>query len=302
MAIINKNLFYFSLLFVAVLCFALHGVKSVEISCNVNAENECVFDQDVTLDEKEDIKITNSDKVLESTTTIVMKAPLKMKVIPTVIFQKFTHLKSLTIKEVGLTTITSDRFVNAKTLTDLHIENNNIGNLKSNSFATAKNLQKLDLSENQITKIEEGAFEGLNELTTLNLNSNKVVNLDLTQFAKIPKLDYLVAAMMDFTFTGTFNSDEVAKIVALNSTVTRLDLSNNPIDSTDLWRRLSIFPNVETAYFTGAKITHVDHMDEFKKLLPHLTNLVMDENPFDSKWLMEAKTYFAKEGVKFTDL
>lgn len=288
-------------MFVAVLCSTLHYVNSVEISCHVNADNQCVFEQDLVWDGKEEFKITNSDKLVELTTDIVLQAPFKTKVIPTAIFVKFPNLKSLVIKEVGLDTISSDDFVNAKKLTHLHIEKNNIGTLKPNSFSAAKNLLDLDLSENQITKIEEGAFEGLNELTKLDLFSNKVVDLDITQFAKFPKLTYLIVTNMDFTFSGAFNSDEAAKIVALNSTITKLDLSNNPIDSTDLWRRISIFPNLETAFFTATKITHIDHMDEFKKLLPHLVDLTMDENPFETKWLEEAKTFFNKAEVNFRD-
>lgn len=286
-------------MFVAVLCLTVHNVYSVEVSCHVNAENQCVFEQNEAWDGKEEYKITNSDELAQSTTDIVLQAPFKTKVIPTAIFVKFPNLKSLTIKEVGLDTISIDDFENAKKLTHLHITKNNIATLKANSFTAAKNLVELDLSENQITKIEDDAFAGLNELTKLNLYANKVANLNLTSFTKYPKLTYLIVANMDFTFTAPFNSEEVEKIVALNSPITRLDLSNNPIASTDLWRQLSIFPNLKIAYFTANKITHIDHMDEFKKLLPHVTELVMDQNPFDSKWLEEAKAYFKKVEVTF---
>lgn len=285
----------------AVLCSTLHYVNSVDISCYVNDDNQCVFEQNLTWDGKEEFAIKNSEELAEATTHIVLKAPFKTKVIPTAIFVKFPNLKSLSMMEVGLDTISSDDFVNAKKLTHLQIENNNIGTLKANSFSAAKNLLDLDLSENQIIKIEEGAFEGLNELTKLNLYANKVVDLDITQFAKFPKLTYLIVALMDFTFSAPFNSDETAKIVTLNSTITKLDLSNNPINSADLWRRISIFPNLETAYFTANKITHINHMDEFKKLLPHVVDLIMDENPFESKWLEEAKVFFNKAEVNFRD-
>lgn len=292
--------------FVAVLCLTIHNVNSVEVSCHVNAENQCVFEQNEVWDGKEEYKITNTDELAQSTTDVVLQAPFKTKLIPAAIFVKFPNLKSLTIKEVGLDTISFDDFENAKKLTHLYITKNNIATLKANSFTAAKNLAELDLSENQITKIEDAAFAGqdaafagLNELTNLNLSANKVANLDLASFTKYPKLTFLIVANMDFTFTAPFNSEEVERIVALNSPITRLDLSNNTIASTDLWRQLSIFPNLKIAYFTANKITHVDHMDEFKQLLPHVTELVMDKNPFDSKWLEEAKAYFKKVGVTF---
>jgi len=289
-----------TLLIVSFICLTFHYVKAVDIVCHVNADNQCVFEQDITLNEKEPITITNSDKLVESTTNIVIKAPFKTKFIPAVIFDKFINLKSLTIKEVGLTGISNENFVNAKKLENLHIEGNNLEILKANTFSTLKHLKMLDLSENQIKKIEDGVFDSLVDLNKLVLHGNKVVNLDLTQFTKLPKLDYLIVSYMDFTFSGPFIADDVAKIVALNSSITKLDLSNNPIDNTDLWRRLSIFPNLETAYFTATKITHVDYMEEFKKLLPHVSRLIMDENPFESKWLEEAKAFFSKEDVSFT--
>lgn len=292
----------FSCLFVAVICLALCNVIAVDIACHVNADDQCVFDQDVDLTGKQEVKITNSDQLLETTTTIVIQAPLKTNFIPFVIFEKFPNLKSLTIKEVGLSEISSDDFVNAKSLTILNIENNNIGTLKAQSFSTLKNLLELDLSENKITKIEDGAFEGLLELQKLNLYANKIPDLDITKFTKFPKLEYLIVAHMDFPFSAPYESADLAKVVALNSTVTRLDLSNNPITVSDVWRRLSIFPNLETVFFTATNITHIDHMDEFKQLLPHLHTIIMDENPFDSKWLEEAKEYFKKENIKFQDL
>lgn len=128
---------------------------------------------------------------------------------------------------------------------------------------------------------------GLNELTLLNLYENKVVDLDIVNISKIPKLNHLILGHMDYTLPA-LESDVVAKVVALNSPVKILDLSNNPIDTPELWRRLSIFPNLETIYLTATKITHIDHMDELKKLLPHLNKIVMDENLLDPKWLEEA--------------
>lgn len=285
--------------FVAVLCLSFQYVRSIEISCHVNADNKCVFESHVVWDGKEEFIITNSNELAEITTDVVLQAPFKTQVIPTAIFVRFPKLKSLTIMEVGLEKISSDDFVEAKHLTNLHIEKNNIGTLKSNSFANAKNLVDLDLSENQITRIEEGAFHGLNELRNLSLYSNKVVDLDLKPFIALPKLAYLIVAHMDFACSVPYNSEEAAKLIKLNSTITKLDLSNNPIETTDLWRHLSIFPNLEIAYFTATKITHIDYMDEFKQLLPHVKELVMDENPFETKWLDEAKTFFNKIDVNF---
>lgn len=286
-------------MFVAVLFLTLHNVNCVEISCHVNEDNQCVFERDVAWDGKEEFKITNSEELTTMTTNIIIQAPFKTKILPTAIFVKFPNLESLTIHNVGLDTISSDDFVNAKKLNNLRIERNNIATIKANTFAAAKNLKEINLSDNQITKIEEGAFDGLHEMVKLNLYSNKVVDLDVTMFTKLPKLSYLIVAFMNFTFSKPFNSDEAAKIIALNSTITRLDFSNNLIDNTDLWRRLSIFPNVETVYFTANKITQIDHLDEFKQLLPNLTEIIMDENPFDTKWLEEAKNFFRKLGVNF---
>jgi Leucine-rich repeat (LRR) protein len=284
--------------FVAVLCLAIRKVTSIEIACHVNADNKCVFESNVVWDGKEEFKITNSEELAQSTTDIVFQGPFKTQAIPTAIFVQFPSLKSLTIMDVGLEKISSDDFVEAKQLTHLHIEKNNIGTLKSNSFAAAANLVDLDLSDNQITKIE-GLFHGLDKLTKLSLDSNKVVNFDITKYTTLPKLTDLRVAQMDFAFTVPLNYEESKKIIELNSTITKLDLSNNLVDSADLWRRLSIFPNLETAYFTANKITHIDYMDDFKQLLPNVKELIMDENPFETKWLEEAKTYFEKVGVVF---
>lgn len=283
------------MVFVALMC-CLHNINTMEIACDVLDGNRCIFNQDVTWDGKEEFKITNSDEVTESTTHILFRAPFKTKVIPIAIFDKFPQMYFLHINDVGLETISSDDFVNAKKLTLLDIKKNNIATLKSNSFSTI--LQQLDLSSNNITKIEDGAFEGPTELNTLFLSGNKVVNLDITKFTKLPKLRILDVSAMDFTFPAP---NELAKIVASNSSVTVLHLSNNPIDTPDIWRRLSIFPNLETVYLTGTKITHVDHMDEFKQLLPNLRHIKMQENPLDSKWLEEAKIFFKKEEVEFVE-
>lgn len=275
----------------ALLC-CLHNVKSVEVACYVTNENVCVLYPNITWDGTEEFEIIIPDKV---TTDIFFAFPFKTKVIPTAIFDKFPHLKSLSMYEVGLETITSDNFVNAKTLTTISIVKNNIYTLKSNSFATAKNLQEIDVSENKITKIEDGAFDGLTELRRVILALNKVVNFDITKFTKLP-ITFLDVRFMDFTFTAP---NELAKIVALNSSVTELHLSHNPIDTPEIWRRLSIFPNLKSVYFIFTEITHVDHMDEFRQLLPNLSHIDMGVNPLDSKWLEEAKIFFSKEGVKF---
>jgi len=284
------------LLFVTLIC--LNYGQTVEITCDFNADDECVFNDNVNLDGN--IEIGNSETVKETTTKIVLKAPLKTNVIPKVIFETFPKMETLMINGVGLTTISSDDFVNAKALMHLQIENNNIGTLKANSFSTLTHLKDLVLSENEITKIEDDAFDGLKELTLLNLYSNKVADLDITTFAKCPKLNHLIMGHMDYKLPA-LDSDVMEKIVALNSPMKIVDFSNNPIDTPDLWRRLSIFPNLETIYFTATKITHIDHMDELKKLLPHIKNIVMDENPLDAKWLEEANAYFSKEHISFKD-
>ncbi|KAJ6634723.1 Leucine-rich repeat-containing protein 15 [Pseudolycoriella hygida] len=286
--------------FVAVLCaMTFHIVGSIEVTCYNNDDSKCVFEQDIMWDGMEEFVIKNSDEQADSTTEIILQAPFKTKFIPTEIFRKFANLKSLTIMEVGLDTISSDDFVNAKNLQYLHVRKNNIAVLKSSSFVAATNLLELDLSDNQITQIEEDAFNGLNEMTKLNLFANKVKDLNLAIFTKFPKLKYLVIAYADFIFSVPYDPEEAAKLVMLNSSVTILDLSNNYINSTDLWRHLSIFPNLETVYLMSNKVTHVDHMEEFKRLLPYLTEIIMYTNPLDVDWKEGAKTFFDRLQIDF---
>lgn len=93
---INEINYFFSLLFVvALVCMNLCTTEAVEITCDFNVDDECVFNDNVNLDG--DVEIGNSDSVKQDTTNILVKAPLQTNVIPKAIFDAFPSLKSLMI-------------------------------------------------------------------------------------------------------------------------------------------------------------------------------------------------------------
>lgn len=145
--------------------------------------------------------------------------------IPREIFVIFPHLKYLII-ESNIQTISPDDWINARNLSRLDLDYNELSELKAGTFAGLDELRTLELRynlltiisrgifsglvnlrevhfyDNKIHTIEDGAFENLPLLIGINLASNKLTTLSDTLFCNLPKLSSLSLGGNDLTHIG----------------------------------------------------------------------------------------------------
>ncbi|CAF0897442.1 unnamed protein product [Brachionus calyciflorus] len=127
----------------------------------------------------------------------------------------------------------------------LTISNNKIANISSNIFNENSNLIFLDLSNNLISDIEKNSFQNLINLRILRLSHNLL--------SSIPNLSSMISlAELDLSNQGStmrhINEFALERDDLPISTLNRLDLSNNQIESFDKRAFCSKFGPFEVEY------------------------------------------------------
>ena len=130
-----------------------------------------------------------------------------------------TALKTLDIKEIGLTQIESGAFQNLTNLNQASITQNKIKSLPDSLFATTQ-LESLTLSRLGDIQVSSLTFQGLKSLNSFSFYGNKLQTLESSVFGDMLNLQELnlenneLSSMSISAFTGLQN-------------LVRLDLRNN---------------------------------------------------------------------------
>ena len=96
--------------------------------------------------------------------------------LPSEIFSKNLHLKSVEIRKCGFKEIPA-AVMQVPSITDLSLDSNSLQALNDNAFSSLKNLNTLGLDSCAIETISDSAFDGLNQLAVLNLGHNHIKSL-----------------------------------------------------------------------------------------------------------------------------
>jgi Leucine-rich repeat (LRR) protein len=131
----------------------------------------------VTSDDPAVMRVTIAESVVQS--------------IPTAVFKKFEFVNHLEMNGVGLRSITSNSFANAKSLETFQAFGNKMTIIYGYSFVGADQLKVLDLSSNQISNINHEAFSGLDELVSLGLSDNRISIIDDNTFHPLKNLKWI---------------------------------------------------------------------------------------------------------------
>lgn len=110
--------------------------------------------------------------------------------VPTIIFEKFTQLKSFTLPG-RIENIASNDFENAANLLRLTI-GNQLRVIPDNVFIRLTKLEVLNLSSNKITSVHENGLKGLTNLRVLKLSRNHLQKFRLRTFENTPQLEELI--------------------------------------------------------------------------------------------------------------
>jgi Leucine-rich repeat (LRR) protein len=191
-----------------------------------------------------------------------------LEVIPPSLFESFTNLKNLTIKNSGLRKL-NYKFTatQSQSLTDIDVNNNALSVLYTNSLANQKNalpnIKSLNLAKNFIKKIQTDAFMGLENLKELNLAGNY-----LTEFESVFKeLDGLENLDLSGNFIGKLGGEVpkgIKKLNLANNVIYEIEIEmfNERSFELDLKGNQPPYGSVKT---TNEKITDVLEREKNKK-------------------------------------
>lgn len=113
----------------------------------------------------------------------------RLSSLPSLIFQKFTNMKTLNCDGVNLQSLSSADMKGAANLTEFSCNSNYVKTLGKNAFENSKQLESLDISINDIESIDSTAFGGLSELKKLLLYDNKLNSLPEDIFKDLSRLN-----------------------------------------------------------------------------------------------------------------
>lgn len=165
----------------------------------------------------------------------------------------------------------------------LNLFNNKIRSLADNLFAAAIHLNKIDASANYLVSIGQ-SFDNSTELTNVILNDNRIDDIDLSAFARLPKLERLSLRNSGFSFS---KSPHWAS-PKYPSTLKYLDLSNNGISETDVVSRLADFLILDELNLEDNQLSELDGLDEITfKYLRLITKIGLSGNRFTCEKLQD---------------
>lgn len=224
-------------------------------------------------------------------------------------FDGLVNLKDLNLHGNKLTKIGKLTFVNLPALDVLLLNENAIAEIEDGAFDLPK-LRRLELSENQLKTLSNSLFThapalksllldsnqlehindalySLNSLQELRLSHNKMKDFDIKKISKLPNLLLLSLQNIDFNFDAVDVSEDDIKTA--KSKVTTLYLKHNKLSSEVIFQKLKIFPGLESVFLSNNLLTKVDLEAINTGGLTHLSEININDNKFDMKWL-ETKT------------
>lgn len=159
-------------------------VNSRELPCQISFGIFCkVIGED--LYNETNVSFDVADLSHRDITTLTLIA-CKMNDVPRGIFESFSNLSNLVLRENELTEWKGEYLVGADKLQFLYVTENLITHLNEDAFENAVNLRVIAFTHNKIVQIAPEAFAGLSYLEDLQLNRNQLAkNLQANLFNEI---------------------------------------------------------------------------------------------------------------------
>lgn len=200
----------------------------------------------------------------------------------------------------------------------ISLKDNRLKTLPKMVFESTPKLEKVDLSNNDLEEIGD-LFNNKPNLYSLNLCDNPdLKDADLFELSeKIPNLSYLLLANTGFKLTNEPKKPvELSELKAINDqetddeasdsveedgnfSLTHLDLSNNHLNSPDIFLHLTHFKSLKTIILSNNDFGYLNHIALLKGIFRRLTTIKLKYNPnIELNWLRRALPILAKQNIK----
>ena len=118
-------------------------------------------------------------------------------------FSGLTALRSLGMRNNGLTELPADVFQGLAALEELYLNDNQISSLPDGVFSGLSAIEQLYLTRNRLTDLPPDVFSGLPELASLSLSQNQFTVLPADVFRGLTKLERLNLSHNQLAFPST---------------------------------------------------------------------------------------------------
>lgn len=182
-------------------------------------------------------------------------------------FALFPSMHKFIISDVGLEVLSIKVFSEAKNVTHLIADRNQITEIPSHIFFNANRLEFLDFSQNRIRTIHKSAFEGANNLKILNLSQNAIAALEENLFENLEMLKLL---------NVSHNNISQIDLTSLSASLVVLDLSNNNLSNLErVFEKTTKLKYLNLAFnpIGNLKIETFAYMPDLQHLILRRTNI-----------------------------
>lgn len=235
-------------------------------------------------------------------------------------FFSLIHLRKLNLDTNRLTKITRDMFAGVGQLEEIGFDNNLIAEIEVGAL-TFPNLRILHLDGNQLTTLRDPTFARVPELRALNLQYNKlqycnnaldplqkleilrlarnqINDLDFKKIMKLANLREL--SLRNSGFSLDAENVTASDILASKSRIIELDLSACRMQSSAIFFKLKVFPNLEKVNLEDNSLTTIDLRAVRFGGLPKLHTIRIEKgNNFNETWLKETTARLSMSVINY---
>lgn len=184
----------------------------------------------------------------------------------------FTGLPSLSMLDLSYNQISdiADDAFQLPSLEYLYLNDNKLKRLPDTIFQHSPKLGVINLNNNMLEQIGK-SMNGLPELRTVALSRNQIRDIDLTAFARLSNLHYLLLTKSGFTFATTI----IEEGQTWDSPLIELEIDDNNISGASELIKLKLFAQLRKLDLNYNPLTNLDVGEgkTLKDILPALSTV-----------------------------
>lgn len=144
-------------------------------------------------------------------------------------------------------------------------------------------LGTISIWNNEITHIRQ-TFYNCHSLEFLYMDNNLIEDVDFVALSALEKLDSFTLSNNSMSFkTSPTNTNTNS---SSNSPVSAIFLNSNRLSDPNIFKKLTMFPNLESIFLLNNQFTHFDDLDQLGTLFPKLNHIDITNNTAD-QWVKE---------------